>query len=373
MSSIKAAPPVEADEFRPDYFVSPGAVLRAELDARGLTQADLAARAGLSPKHVNQVVQNVAPLSAEVALLLERTLGVPSRVWNVLESRQREVATRKNAQQELASHADWLGQFPVKELAKRGVLSTLGSAGARVEQLLTFFGVADPTTWERIYAEPVAAFCRGQHLSPDGAGTAVWLRLAELESASLRREDTLGAYSSRAFRQLLPRLRALTNEKSTKEAFRSLQQLCASAGVLVVYVPQLKGTGINGATRWLGDHPLIALSDRYQWADTFWFSFFHEVGHVLSHPRRCTYVALHDRGDDQDGKEGEADDFAGDLLIPPAKRAELAHLRQRTEIVRFAQDIGVDSGIVVGRLGNDTGDWKFVHGLGLRRKVDLDA
>lgn len=370
MTSIKAAPPLEGGEFRPDYFVSPGTVLRAELDARGLTQADLATRTGLSPKHVNQVVQDVAPLSAEVALLLERTLGVSSRIWNVLESRQREATTKKNAQQELALHADWLNRFPVKELVNRGVLSALGSAGARVEQLLAFFGVADPAAWERVYAEPVAAFRRAQHLSPDSAATAVWLRLAEQEAATLRAEPALAAYSTRAFRQLLPKLRALTTEESTKQAFRSLQHLCASAGVLVVYVPQLKGTGINGATRWLGDHPLIALSDRYKWADIFWFSFFHEVGHVVSHPRRCTYVALQGKGDDHDGKEAEADRFASDQLIPPDKQELLVRLDQRSDILRFAQAIGVDPGIVAGRLARDTGDWKLASGL--RRQVDLD-
>lgn len=373
MSAAEAAQPLEADEFRPDYVVSPGTVLRAELDARGLTQADLATRTGLSPKHVNQVVQDVAPLSAEVALLLERTLGVPSRIWNVLESRQREVTTKKKAQQELAAHADWLNQFPVKELAKRGVLSAaLTDAGARVEQLLAFFGVADPAAWDRVYAEPMAAFRRAQHLSPDRAATAVWLRLAEQEAAPLRETSSLAAYSARAFRQLLPKFRALTMEESTEQAVRRLQQLCASVGVLVVYVPQLKGTGISGATRWLGDHPLIALSDRYKWADTFWFSFFHEVGHVLSHPRRCTYVALSDAGDDEDGREGEANQFAADQLIPPTMREALVRLDQRPDVVRFAQEIGVDPGIVAGRLGTETRDWKFANGLKVRRQVDLN-
>lgn len=371
MSSIKAVPSLETGDFQPDYVVSPGTVLRAELDARGLTQADLATRTGLSPKHVNQVVKDVAPLSADVALLLERTLGVPSRVWNTLESRQREVTTKKKSQLELASHADWLSRFPTKELVSRGVLSALGGAGARVDQLLTFFGVADPTAWERIYAEPVAAFRRAQHLSPDSAATAVWLRLAEQQVVPAGEGQALASYSARAFRQLLPKLRALTTEESTEQAFQRLQQLCASVGVRVVYVPQLKGTGINGATRWLGDHPLIALSDRYKWADTFWFSFFHEVGHVLSHPRRCTYVALPDKGDDQDGLEAEADQFAADQLIPPSAREALARLKQRTDVIRFAEQIGVDPGIVAGRLGTDTRDWKFANGLKLRRQVDL--
>jgi HTH-type transcriptional regulator/antitoxin HigA len=364
-----AAPARRGDEFQADYAVHAGTVLRAELDARQLSQADLALRTGLSPKHVNQIVQGVVPLSAEVALLLERTLGVPSRVWNALEANHRDAVTRAAAQERLAAHASWLEQFPVKELVRRGVLSEVGGVGARVEQLLTFFRVADPATWERVYAEPVAAFRRAQHLSPSATGTAVWLRLAEQAAERLRDQLSPAAYSARAFRRLLPELRALTTNEDTARAFSELQRRCAQVGVLVVFVPQLKGTGVNGATRWIGDHPLIALSDRYKYADTFWFSFFHEAGHVLLHPRRRTYVALADKGDDQDGHEAVADAYARDLLIPPDHEADLAHINRPAEATRLAQVIGVHPGIVAGRIAHQSGDWQFAAKL--RCKVNF--
>ena len=46
---------------------------------------------------------------------------------------------------------------------------------------------------------------------------------------------------------------------------------------------------LSGATRWVGV-PIIQLGLRHKSDDQFWFSFFHEAGHVLNVPRRRDYV-----------------------------------------------------------------------------------
>ena len=70
----------------PDEALPPGYLLRDELNARSISQAELAVRTGLSTKHINQVIKGIVPLSAEVALVLERVLGVPSHIWNGMET-----------------------------------------------------------------------------------------------------------------------------------------------------------------------------------------------------------------------------------------------------------------------------------------------
>lgn len=368
---MKTVPPIPRQgpgDFEPDYAASPGQVLLAELQARGLSQADLAARTGLSAKHVNQVVRDVVPLSAETALLLERTLGVPSRVWNALEAAHRDAVVQAQAQRRLETHGSWLTRFPVKELVRRGVLDEVASVGHRVSQLLAFFRVADPAAWERLYADPVAAFRRAQHLSVDAPATAVWLRLAEQAAEELAATLAPGTYSARTFRRLLPTLRELTLLSDDHEAMAELQRTCADIGVLVVFVPELKGTRINGATRWLGDRPMIALTGRYRYADVLWFSFFHEAGHVLLHPRRGTYISLQASGSDEDGSEKQADEFARDVLIPPLHATRLEQL-QAADVPQFAHSLRLDAGIVAGRIGHETGDWARVAPL--RRRLSL--
>ena len=55
-----------------DYAIPPGETLRELLDEQGMTQRELARRADLSPKHVNQLLHGLVPLSADVATRLER-------------------------------------------------------------------------------------------------------------------------------------------------------------------------------------------------------------------------------------------------------------------------------------------------------------
>ena len=62
--------------YDPDYGVLPGETLRETLDALEMTQVQLATRTGLSLKHINQIIQGVAPLTPDTALLLEKATGV---------------------------------------------------------------------------------------------------------------------------------------------------------------------------------------------------------------------------------------------------------------------------------------------------------
>lgn len=54
--------------FRPDYAILPGETLRESLEALGMTQVDLSRRTGLSTKHVNQIIQGVAPTDRDPEL-----------------------------------------------------------------------------------------------------------------------------------------------------------------------------------------------------------------------------------------------------------------------------------------------------------------
>jgi len=56
--------------YLPDEASAPGEALRDRLKELEMSQADLAARSNLSTKHVNQIVQGVAPITHETALIL---------------------------------------------------------------------------------------------------------------------------------------------------------------------------------------------------------------------------------------------------------------------------------------------------------------
>jgi HTH-type transcriptional regulator/antitoxin HigA len=179
---------------------------------------------------------------------------------------------------------------------------------------------------------------------------AAWLRIGEIESKEVEAEP----FSRNGLREMLPELRSLTL-LSVSEWGPQLIALCASVGVVVVFEPEIPGSRICGVARWIGsDRALIQMSLRHRWSDIFWFSFFHEVAHVLIHDRkRLTFVDGPPKGGDDDELELEANAFASNLLIPDGYNGVLATLTTRKSIEAFAADIGVHKGIVVGRLQHD--------------------
>jgi HTH-type transcriptional regulator/antitoxin HigA len=76
--------------FDPDYAVPPGETLKEILDDKGITQAELAVRTGLTEKTVSQIISGNAPISYDTAEKLELSTGVSARFWNSREAQFRE-------------------------------------------------------------------------------------------------------------------------------------------------------------------------------------------------------------------------------------------------------------------------------------------
>jgi HTH-type transcriptional regulator/antitoxin HigA len=101
---------------------------------------------------------------------------------------------------------------------------------------------------------------------------------------------------------------------------------------------------------------LIQLSLRYGWEDIFWFSFFHEAGHVVLHRKKDVFVEVAARDKSADPREqqveAEADRFAAKTLIPPPHDRRLVGLKL-PDVEAFAQMLDIAPAIVVGRMHHE--------------------
>ncbi|WP_329245499.1 ImmA/IrrE family metallo-endopeptidase [Streptomyces pseudovenezuelae] len=368
-------PPTPYVAYDPDSARPPGETLKEQLDALGIPQADLARRTGLSTKHINQIVQGTAVLTPETALLLERTTKIPASMWNQLEAAWRTHITRDQELQQLGRRVDWLNNFSLSELVKRRILPNKDKTAENLERLLAFFGVADPEVAEDLWRGYRTAFRRSTVLEVNDYATVIWLRQAELQARDLPCEP----FDRAVLTALLPRLRALTLEKPETWPGQ-ISRLCAQAGVAVVFIPAPPHSHVSGVTRWLTpDKVGVALSDRFKKDDHFWFTVFHEIGHILLHGKRLTFLDNTDREDERtpegDRSEEEADAFAAEALIPSEHSAAYRRLAGRpmpfTNIEVFARQAGLAPGIVVGRLQHD-GALDWTHGNKYKRTVRLD-
>jgi hypothetical protein len=254
---------------------------------------------------------------------------------------------------------NWAENFPLKEMRRLKFSLPTGTSDADV--VLRFFGVTSPERWRSAWQATSVAFRQTQVFEARIEAVAAWVREAEIIAGQIPLED----FDEAKLRGSLGELRQLTREK-TQDGLDRAQLICSKAGVAVVLVPELPHTRISGCARWLSDkHAMLGLTIRYKWADQLWFTFFHELAHLLLHRAWRSFVidnAAEYMGDDVVDPdmvryEEEADRFAADTLIP---RAELAKLQfgnpeQFTSDVihEFAKSIGVGPDIVVGRLQHD--------------------
>ncbi|MEI8376142.1 MAG: helix-turn-helix domain-containing protein [Planctomycetota bacterium] len=329
--------------YEPDYAVAPGCTLQETINSLGIDQRELALRAGLSAKHVNQIIMGIVPLTQDTAIRLERVTGVPARMWNNLESQYREQVARLEAGEFLDRDLAWLKGIPTKELISRKVIQETCDPPSLLEEVLRFFGVATVNAWKQGWETPQFAFRKSLSFKGKVGAMATWLRLCETEA----QKATCAQFDKAKFRSELQAIRGLT-VKGPDVFVPQMLTRCASAGVAVALVPEIKGAPVNGAAKWLTpDKALIGLNLRGKYNDRFWFTFFHEAGHILNDSKKETFI---DVEYEDDPREQGANHFAASLLIPSPVDQELPRLTMYKAVDAFARKIGIAPGIVVGRL-----------------------
>ncbi len=334
------------NQYTPNYVAHPGETLLETLEALGMSQADLADRTGRPKKTINEIIHGKSAITPETALQLERALRVPASFWNNLERNYREFLAKQEEQKKLQDQVEWLKKIPVNDMSKRGWIQLYKDKIQQLREVLTFFGVVSPERWKEVWGNMPVAFRRSSAFESSPGAITAWLRRGEIEAQNIY----CASYDAGKFRKVLQQIRSLTTE--SLEFFQpEVVRLCSKVGVAVVFVPELPKTHVCGATRWLkSDKALIQLSLRHKTDDHLWFAFFHEAGHVLLHGKHDVFLET-DNNDDP--KEQEANDFAANFLIPEAELRKFTrsnHQYTKVAIQKFAADIGIAPGIIVGRL-----------------------
>lgn len=352
--------------YEPDYCDPPGDTLNEFISTSGMSQAEIARRTDFSIKHINQVCQGLAPISADAAIRLARVTGISANTWLSLEAGYRIFASIRDEDNELAEQVGWLDYFPLQELKRRGWIQPQLEGTSLLRAMLHFFQVASPAAWGRVWATPTA-YRVDRKREPNYGALSSWIRIGELRAS---RHD-LPHYDRETLKESIPELRALTRVESPIEWAPRLQEIFGRAGVHFIIEKEISGARVSGVVRWLQDgNPMIQLSLRYSWADIFWFTLFHEIGHLLLHDSKRLTLVDDMESSQRDGVlESEADGFASRTLIPSSREPELTQLATYGDVIEFSRRIEIHPGIVVGRLKHDGQvRWDQFNGMRVRFK-----
>lgn len=333
--------------FVPDWASAPGETISDLLTDRGISIPDFASAVEMSPSRAKDLMAGEEIISEEIAGKLSAFLGSSPQFWLRREQQYREDLARKLTAMS-QEDVSWLDELPVSDMIRFGWIASVRSRKERLQECLKFFGVLSADAWRESYGITLhrVAFKTSNSFDSSPGAVVAWLRRAELLANQLHCAE----WSRAKLIGLVPELRALTRKKDPNEFLPLLQNACASCGVAVVVARAPKGCRASGATRFISQKKaMVLLSFRHLTEDHFWFSFFHEIGHVVLHGESALF--LEGTGMPTDKHEKEANRFAEQTIVPDDLRSSLENMAiNRWEIVRFARKAGISPGLVVGQL-----------------------
>ena len=348
--------------FLPIWASPPGETIRAILDERAISLNDFGAMVGLSPEEVATLLRGSKPISLRLARQLANTVGATTEFWMTRDCQYQDDLERIDT-------FNWINELPTKQMEQFGWIGQAESWIDTASACFNFFGVHNHQAWSQTYGDltETTRFRTSNSIPATTAAVATWLRQGEIQAS----QQVADSWDPQAFRASLASIKRLTRAKDPQVFIPRLTHICASSGVRFVALPAPRGCPVSGAVRFISaNEPAMFLSARYRSDDHFWFTFFHEAGHILLHDPKITYIdSLTNESDELCSLEEEqANIFAAQFLLPMELLEHLPRRRLQTrDIIALARKAGVAPGVIVGQLQH-TGRLGYENLNGLKRR-----
>ncbi len=328
----------------------PGYYLKELIEEMQITQDEFAKRLGTTGKNLSELLNGKTKLSDELAMNLSIMLGTSVDVWLNLQKTydkkiiEIEYNKRMDKEAETIPLIDYTF-FVVNKFTQVGITTK-----DKAIELLKFLGITSFDSLKRpnylVKHRATINSTEEKHI----LNSNIWVQTALNVSGNIKTD----VYNSKKLKDHLQEIRSMTLQMPV-DFLPRLEAIFSSCGIAFVILPYLKNSQIYGAVKWVDkDRVILILNDRGKSADTFWFSLFHEIGHVLQEKLTMLIIDSKDTNLDEINKtlEDEADKFAQNILIPKEKYRNFINNGNysRLAIIQFAIEIGIHPGIVVGRM-----------------------
>lgn len=299
-------------KFVPPVEFHPGITLSEKLKEMGMSVKEFAVRTSKPEKTIFAVIGGKSSVTPDMAVAFENVTKIPAHFWLNMQRGYDEYIARQKRENHLSSAYEWANLFPLKKMMELGWIPVVKTPEDKVKALLSFFQVSTQKAWEDYYLNQQlkVAFRISLNNTKEPHAISAWLQQGEIQATEMEVSD----FSEKALREALPTMKDLCTRQPADFA-QALQKECAKVGVKLVYTPCLPKAPINGATRWINDVPCIQMAGHPKGNDIFWFTFFHELGHILLHGKKDVFLEDIDYADKQKKKEEEADAFSSRILL----------------------------------------------------------
>lgn len=350
----------------PARAIHPGEILREELQERGIKQKNFAQEIGVQASHLNDFIKGRRNLNEDLAMKLEKHLGIPFKTWmnlqNGYEYERRAIEESQGKEQEASnSEAAYSKDLNLKVLYKRLNISHL-TCVERVKKIKELFPF-DLLSAEERYLRVAGLYKHSEKVHADEKNMLTWLVLNWLETS----RSTVGSvYVEGNALKAAQDIAMMANNHEMN--IRSVKSCLNGYGIAYLEVKKIEKAPIDAYSTFSNGHPCITVTYRYNDLDKLAFDIIHELCHIDRHfsEDQKDFIAIEGSEYSKDPREKEANDFARQMLIPDNVWKQIMNNGSRSlspyaiikVIAAESLKYGISPSIAVSRYKHDTGWYK---------------
>lgn len=357
---------METKEYIPFKATHPGSIIKDELEYRGISQKEFAQDIGMQTTMLNEIIKGKRAVTAEIALILEKGLGIKADSWMRHQAsyeldcvRIQERNIRKTQQIEI-----WglIKQYvPVNIFNKLGLLSN--SLADNIACIWDIYNVDSiDLLVERVSVNKnMAYYKKSEKLKNDQINIMGWSQLARWQAKSQK----VNVFKPENREVLIDELKTVF--RFNKNVVCSTQEILNKHGIKFIVLERFKQSPIDGYSFWCDENPTIVVTLRKKLLDNFAFTVMHELGHVFMHliaDKNSDFLDIEYPNSSVSDKEQEAHRFAQQCFLQDAiwndffnQHSKFNYLSTEQAIVQLADKENIHPSIILGRYCFETGNF----------------
>ena len=331
----------------------PGVELEKKLKSIGMKNKELAIRTGVTEKHVSTIINGMKAITNNFARKLEYALDEPkAEYWVTLQAKfDKEFSDEQDKYNIDKDESKVLKEIKIimPYLYEIGVLNESDDNIKKILDLRRFARISNLINIANLPHYGAYRIQLKNNVNINPYVLYFWHCACEYIAKQVKIENEL---NYNLLREKLPLIKSLMfSEPQNIE--NELQKIFAECGIVFKIVKYFKGAPVQGFIKnYLSKNIILCMTLRQNRADIFWFSLFHEIGHILNKDENNYLVDFEFAKGDE---ELEADNFANKELINQNDYKKFVEndVFTLSAIKRFAKTQNVQPYIVIGRLQHD--------------------
>lgn len=333
-----------------ELIIHPGETLKEALEDRKMTQKELSVRTGVTEAHVSQLIKGQKNISVSYAKKLSYALDIPASFWINLQSNyDKEKDDFEEMNNILQEELDLLQKLKdiIIYLKELEFLSKNIYDSILVIELRQLLNVSSLLRIPELTELGSYRLAKGVNIDPYVMFT--WLRLCDLVNEDYSAQTQLDVEK---IVNKIPEIKRVMF-KNYETILVELKELLLECGIVFSVVESFRGAPVHGVIKKNNDETInLTMTIRCKFADIFWFTFFHEIGHIINGDVEDRLI---DYENVETEKEIRANEFAAEILIPTEFYEDFIQKGDYSlsSIEKVERTLGVPSFILIGRLQRD--------------------